>query len=252
MNRLTIAAITGFTAVLGWASPNPAMAENPKATPVDFRACNFRSGKSMADLDLVAAKFRQYANKNDFSYSAWILMPQYHNGATFDVGWLGAWPDGEAFGVSMESWRKTGRGLQAEFDQVIDCSGRHEMAGSWPINAPEGTPVDGVLMFYQCTLIDGKTLPEAYAAHLEAGTAMKALGSLAFSWFYQPVIGAGDIDHDYYHVVGFHRYSDMGATMEMYANGGGRQKQLEFLSSVATCETPTLFDVVNVRARDER
>jgi hypothetical protein len=252
MKRLCVAIVALFTVILSFAISGPALAENAKATPVDFRACNFLSGKSRADLDLVAEKFRRYANKNDFNYSAWILLPQYHSGVEYDVGWLGAWPDGEAFGVSMEKWRKTGRGLQAEFDQVIDCSSRHEMAGSWPINAPEGTPVDGVVMFYQCTLNDGKTLPEAYTAHLEAGTAMKALGSLAFSWFYQPVIGAGDIDYDYYHVVGFHRYSDMGATMEIYANGGGRQKQLEILSSVASCETPTLFDVVNVRDRDER
>jgi hypothetical protein len=52
----------------------------------------------------------------------------------------------------MDKWAASGRGLQAEFDQVIDCSSRHELALSLPINAPEGTPADGLLMIYQCTL----------------------------------------------------------------------------------------------------
>ena len=235
-----------------WSQSSSVQAANPKAAPVDFSACNFRDGKGMQDLDKVSTKFREYANKNDIAYSAWTLTPQYHTGADFDVGWLGAWPDGEAFGVSMERWNKTGRQLQAEFDQVIDCSGRHEMALSLPINAPEGTPEDGVLMFYQCSLHDGKSLNEAYAAHLKAGTAMKGLGSLAVSWMFQPAAGTGKIDYDYYHVVGFYRYSDLGATMEMYVNGGGIQAQQKFLSSVSSCETPVIFDALSVRARDER
>ena len=107
-------------------------------------------------------------------------------------------------------------------------------------------------MFYACTLHEGKTLEEAYKAHLDAGQAMKALGSLAVSWMFQPAAGAGDIEFDYYHVVGFYRYSDMGATMEMYANGGGRQKQKAILGEVAACNTPTVFDAHSVRAQDER
>ena len=42
--------------------------------PVDFRACNFKEGKTRDDLNEVAGKFRDYANKNDLSYAAWILL----------------------------------------------------------------------------------------------------------------------------------------------------------------------------------
>jgi len=246
-----------------WATPalgldQPAMQETsapkqlPKQSPVDFRACNFRDGKGMKDLELVNAKFRDYANKNDFEYAAWVLVPQYHNGVDFDVGWLGAWPDGEAFGVSMDIWRRKGNALAAEYNQVMDCTLRHEMAGSLPINAPEATPANGVVMFYPCTLKKGKTLKDAYAAHLKAGQLMKAMGSLAMSWFYTPALGTENINYDYYHVVAFSRYSDMGATMEMYVNGGGRDEQQKILSSVATCRTPTVLDALSVRDRDER
>jgi hypothetical protein len=241
-----------YAVSVGWASSTLAMEQQVTAAPVDFRACNFRDGKSMKDLEKVNARFRQYANKNDFAYAAWVLTPQYHAGAGFDVGWLGAWPDSESFGVSMEKWNAAGNEVAAEFNQVIDCSLRHEMASSLPINAPESTPVNGVVMFYQCNLNDGKTLNDAYAAHLESGQAMKARGSLAMSWFYSPAVGAGGIDYDYYHVVAFSRYSDMGATMEMYVNGGGQQEQQKILGSVTSCKTPVVLDALSVRDRDER
>ena len=250
MNKLlAILVVAVWTAAI---TPAFAMEWTTSAAPVDFRACNFRDGKTMADFDKVAAKFRDYAKKNDLAYSAWALIPEYQTGIDFELGWLGAWPNSEANGVSMERWKSNGRQLAAEFNQVIDCSGRHEMALSKPINAPQGTPEDGVLMFYACSLNDGVDIDKAYAAHLKAGTEMKGMGSLAVSWMFLPAIGAADADFDYYHVIGFYRYSDMGATMEMYFNGGGIQKQQAILGKVSSCRTPTVFDAISVRAMDER
>ena len=100
--------------------------------------------------------------------------------------------------ASLEQWNSSGRDIAAEFDAVVDCSGRHEMAMSFPINAADGAPRDGVVLFYACTLKDGKTVADAYAAHLESGTAMKAMGSQGLSWFFQPALGTGPIDFDYY------------------------------------------------------
>lgn len=240
-----------LAAFFAWTSQVMAAEWSTSASPVDFRACDFRDGKDMKDLDKVTAKFREYANKNDAQYSAWTLIPQYQTDIDFDIAWLGAWPNGEAFGVSMERWSSKMAGLQAEFDAVVDCSGRHELAISRPINAPQGTPEDGVLMFYACQLNEGTTLEQAYKAHLDAGTAMKGMGSLAVSWMFQPALGSAQADVDYYHVIGFYRYSDMGATMEMYMNGGGQKKQQSFLGKVSSCQTPSVFDAISVRAYDE-
>ncbi|RLA59838.1 MAG: hypothetical protein DRR04_07365 [Gammaproteobacteria bacterium] len=252
MKKLLLGGIAVCAVSVGWGSSALAAEATVKATAVDFRACNFQSGKTMKDLDKVSAKFKQYANKNDFAYSAWTLTPQYHNGAEFDVGWLGAWPSGDAYGLSMEKWVTTGQALQAEFDQVIDCGNHHELALSLPINAPEGTPTDGLLMIYKCTLEDGKTLGDAYAAHLEWGTAKKGMGFLDNSWMFQPAIGAGDIDFDYYHAVVFYRYSDLGAGMELYANGGGMQRHDKILGGVSSCQTPSIYDALSVRAYEGR
>lgn len=248
MNKIILAAAAVAAFSLG--APALAQAGQVKAAPVDFRACNFNDGKTMKDLDRVTAKFRDYANKSDFDYAAWILVPEYQNQFAFDFAWMGAWPDAQSFGLSMEKWKTTGRSIYAEFAEVMDCRSSHQLAMSLPINAPEGTPEDGVLMFYACDLEEGKSVDDAYAAHLDLGTAMKGLGSLAVSWMFQPAIAGGDVD--YYHVVGFYRYSDMGATMELYANGGGIQKFQKHLGGVSSCKTPTVFDAVSVRARDER
>lgn len=242
-----------FLVSIGWTqSLSAAQLLETTARPVDFRACNFRDGKSMKDLDMVSEKFREYANKNDLGYSAWTLTPQFHRDDGFDVAWLGAWPDGEAFGSSLEKWYSTGTGIAAEFNAVVDCGSWHELAMSFPINAADGAPKDGVVLFYPCTVTEGKTLSDAYAAHLESGTAMKAMGSQALSWMFQPAIGAGRIDFDYYHVVAFNRLAEMGATMEMYVNGGGMKKALGILSKATSCGIPNAYDALSVRADDER
>jgi hypothetical protein len=250
MNKLVAVVVSAV--LVAWSVQASALEWTTSAAPVDFRACNFRDGKSMKDLDKVSAKFREYANKNDIAYSAWVLAPEYMTGADFDVGWLGAWPNSEAFGVSLEKWKSSGKQLQAEFNEVMDCGGRHEMALSKPINAPQGTPEDGVLMFYACNLNDGVNLDQAYKALLDAGTEMKGMGSLAVSWMFVPAMGAAPDNPDYYHVIGFYRYSDMGATMEIYFNGGGIQKQQAHLTKLSSCQTPAVFDAISVRASDER
>jgi hypothetical protein len=250
MNKLITVVVTAVW--IAWSVQAHGLEWTTSAAPVDFRACSYRDGKSMNDLLKVSAKFRDYANKNDFAYSAWILAPEYQTGIDFDVGWLGSWPNSDAYGVSMEKWKNTGKQLMAEFNQVMDCSSRHELVLSKPINAPQGTPEDGVMMFYACHLNDGVNLDQAYKALLDAGTEMKAMGSLAVSWMFVPAIGAAPEPVDYYHVIGFYRYSDMGATMEMFFNRGGIQKQQAILSKVSSCQTPSVFDAISVRAFDER
>ena len=250
MNKeILLVVITAFLVSAGWVSSASAAM---KGAPVDYRTCDLRDGKTIEDLNKVTAKFRAYASKSNIDYAAWTLFPQYHTDLDYDLAWMGAWPDADTFGVSMERWMKEGGALRAEFDQVVDCGNRHLMVVSYPINAPDGTPEDGMWLFSACNLNDGKTIPQAYAAHLEAGQVMKAMGSLSTSWMMVPGIGAGAEDPDYYHALAFYRYSDLGASLEMFVNKGGQQKRDEILNKVSSCATPILFDAVSVRARDER
>jgi len=249
MKKLLMPLALVYALTAGWAPL--VVAQQAKGAPIDFRACKYREGKNFKDLQKVSTEFREWANKQDVSYAAWTLHPQFHPGLGYDFGWLGSWPDGESFGVSMEKWRSAPEQQEA-MNKVMDCGLSHQLAVLLPINAPDGTPEDGVLMFYRCSLNEGVSMQKAYAAHLDAGDVMKAMGSLSVSWMFQPAIAAGDIDFDYFHVIGFYRYSDLGATMDTYFNGGAKAQQQKILSKVSSCKTPVVFDAVSVRARDER
>jgi hypothetical protein len=251
MNTKIVVLIAASLVSAGWVS-SAAAAPRPAGAPVDYQACHFRDGKTMKDLDVVTAKFRTYANKLDTGYAAWTLTPKFETDLDLDVAWMGAWPDSKAFGVSMERWMKEGGALRAEFNRVMDCSSRHIMTVSLPINAPGGVPDDGMWLFSACNLNDGVNIDQAYAAHLDAGQVMKAMGSLSTSWMMVPAIGAGVNDPDYYHALAFYRYSDLGASLEMFVNEGGQQKRDAILNKVSYCATPVLFDAVSVRALDER
>ena len=244
--------LTALVVFVGWVpSALTQDMEKVSRSPVDVRMCNFREGKSMKDLDKFTAKFREYANKNNAAYSAWTLTPQYQTDLDYDVIWMGAWPSAESFGTSIEQWNAEGNQIAALFIDALECDG-HMMYASLPINAAKGTPEDGLWMAWQCTLNDGVTIADAYAAHLDAGLVMKGMGSLGLSWFFQPMLGAGTIDYDYTHVVAFYRYSDLGATMEMMLNNKGLVEQQKILSKVSSCRTANVFDALSVRAYDER
>lgn len=251
MKQLFSAAMVVGTLFLVSQSPAVTAEEAINANPVDFRACNFREGKDMLDLAPALVNFRNYAKQKDVGYAAWILKPEMQNEAGFDFGWLGSWPDGVAYGVSTERWKKKGNAVAAEINSVVDCSGHHQMAMSRPINAPSGTPEDGVMLFFACNVNEGKSLKEAYAAQLEFGHTMKANGSQSVSWFYTPLAGAGPDAPDYYYVVGFYRYSDFGDTLDLFVNRGGVELQQKLVTPVASCQTPDVYDAVSVRAHDE-
>lgn len=245
MKKLILAAVLAATLTPGVAAI--AQEGTVKAAPVEFRACHYRDGKDAGDLDKVIERFRAYADENNFNYAAWTMVPQYQTGVDYDVGWLGAWPSSSAFGISMERWMASGGELAASFDEVLDCSGRHEMALWVPVTAQESTPEDGVLMIARCSLLEGKTTDEAYRAHIAFGNHMRGLGSMASSWLFYPTLGAGAIDYDYYHAMAFFRYSDLGAALDLYANGGGYAERARTVDKVASCMTPMVFDVESVR-----
>ena len=86
----------------GWAKTVLAQQAEDKGVPVEFFGCTYQDGKGLADLTKVADKFSKWSDKNDSGYSAWILTPQFATNLGLDVGWLGAWPSGEAMGKGMD------------------------------------------------------------------------------------------------------------------------------------------------------
>mgnify|MGYP001812716657 CR=1 FL=1 len=222
--------------------------EESRGTPVEFFGCTWQDGKGMADLVSVGKKFSQWADKQDSKYSAWILTPQFHTDVGFDVGWLGGWPDGVSMGKSMDAWLSGGMQLAGEFDAVVDCSSRHELATAIAIHAPDGPGGSGKVMFDGCSKADGKSWDDVMAAHAKAGKMMRDKGAKASgSWLFFPGIGAADYDFDYWRVVTFNNYADFGATSEAYINGGGYEEGMKLMAGVTECGGGVMFDATVVR-----
>lgn len=244
-----IAVVLALAASIGWTVP--ALSQDGRAqdqgVPIEFFGCEWRDGKGMSDLEKVAKKFNQWAEKRDTGYSAWILTPQFHDNLDYDVGWLGSWPDANDFGRLQDAWMKDGRDIAADFDAVADCSKVHQMATSAVVNAPDGPPSDGLVMFSRCNLRDGVNHLDALAAHRKLGSAMREMGSKGMSWIFYPVMGVSD-DLDYWSVLAFNNYTDLGAGMQMWVNGGGWEKAALTLGPVEECGTAVVFDAKLVRA----
>lgn len=247
VTALSAVTVLGFQAI-----PAQAQDDQARANPVEFFACNFMKGKGMKDLDKVTEAFSAWSTANNDNYSAWILTPQFHDELlTFDVGWLGAWTDGNAFGKGLDAWQAEGGKIAADIAKVIDCSISHEMASSVEITAPAGTPGDGVVMFAECTLHEGKGMAESFQAHKTMGGAMQSMGSKARTWLFYPGLGAGNVDFHYWQVISTNNYTELGAVLENYTNGGGFQKAQELLAPIVSCASPTVFDVQQVVAASQ-
>jgi hypothetical protein len=242
MNKLQSAGLSLLAVSLTWGSSVLAE-EQTKATPVEFFACNYMKGKGLEDVQKVGMDFSKWAAKNDMNYAAWLLTPQFHAADLgFDLGWLGAWSDGNAFGKGQEAWMSEGGEIAARFAKVMDCSISHEMASSVPISAPAAPPGDGVVMFSECSLKEGKTLGDSYMAHKKLGADMKAMGAKTSSWLFYPSLGAAIGASQYWSVISAQNYSQLGAAWEMYTNGGGWQKRQEALGDIVSCASPAVFD----------
>ena len=212
--------------------------------PVDLYSCTFKEGKGMGDLDKLDARFKKWSDENDKAQSVWRMVPILRsNNEPFDVGYIGAWNTGAEMGAGMDAWGNGGQ-LLADYVATIDCG--HALVASAEVSAPNGPPENGVVWFSSCTLAEGSSHEDAYAAHKASSAGMRELGGKAQSWLFYPSLGFGDIPFDYYSVVSFNSMSELGEGWEMYYNQCGWQKA-QAVSKVASCDSPRVYSVKAVR-----
>jgi hypothetical protein len=251
MKAITTAVLMFTVAVTTWTQLAQAQdASATKPAPIEAFYCNMRDGKDMKDLMQAAKGASKWADKHDPSYSAWILTPQFGwFGQLPQVIWLGSSPSGDAFGKGLDAWQATGGDALQGLQSVLDCSLAHVLASSVEINAPEGIPGDGVVMFTQCNIAEGSDWTKAVKAHKAYSAAMRTLGAKNSNWIFFPMLGGADMDFDYWGVSTFNNWTDYFEAYELYVNGGGWQKGMEILSGVSSCNqrTPTTWDVKLVR-----
>jgi hypothetical protein len=220
--------------------------------PVELFACEFVDGKGMEDLSKANERFNKWADKNDMTYSAWVLFPQFRSsGIEMDFLWVGSWENGAGMGSGLDAWMKEVKEdteLAQGYADVMDCSAGHVLMSSVEINAPDGPPVDGIVWFSQCSLADGKTGMDALAAHGKAADALGGMGISSSSWAFFPALGLPDAQYDYLQVVAHKSYAHLGDNYDKYYMQGGLQKARAILEGVSQCKSPNLFDAVTVRS----
>lgn len=250
MKAITTAVLMFSVAVTTWTQSTQAQESSAKPAPVEAFYCNLQDGKSMKDVMQIGKRFSKWADKNISDYSAWILTPQFGLGAELpQFIWLGSNPNGNAFGKGLDAYQKTGGDLQKEFESIMDCSAGHVLASSVEINAPDGPPGDGVVMFAQCSFADGSNWQKAAKAHKTFSGEMRAMGAKGSNWMFFPMLGGGNPEYDYLAVSTFKNWTDYGAAYEIYVTGGGWQKAMETYKGVTNCNQrpPTVWDVKLVR-----
>jgi len=233
--------------------------QNPKFVPIEMYTCQYNKGKGSKDLQRVVDKWNKWTDENDSTpYTAWLLTPFiFDSSNNFDVGWIGAWPDGNAMGTSLATWLEKGGNLQGEFDRVIDCSS-HATAASVMIKPPGGDwPGEtGMTVFADCNIAEGKTVQDAMAAHNEWVKHLNDNGSKAGLWVFWPGFGSNEkgddigpsgISYDY-KIVGAHPdMRSIGADWESFTNGGGWRKAQELTNGVLQCDSPRVYSSKNIR-----
>jgi hypothetical protein len=254
MKKVLSRVIVVFAVALGGARFAQAEEPVPLAVPVNFYACSYMDGKNMSDFREVIEKFDRFATRYDAKYSAWTLTPSFYTAKDyFDVGWMGTWPNGKEYGESQDNWVKHGGEMIRAFDEVVDCTSTHqELISSVVVYSPDGPPANGVVMFAPCTLLEGKTLNDAYQASKTMADIMVGMGSKANQFMFYPSLGSGEIDFDFWRVTTFNNYTELGIAADTFYNGGGWNKTREILGSVASCGSPTVYDANLARSGNTR
>ena len=225
-------------------------AQDAGSSPLEAFYCSLRDGQSMDDLMQVASRFSKWADKNSPDYSAWILTRAFVQGDQLpQMIWLGSNPTGASMGKLFDAYQKTGGDLAAAFDKVVDCSGGHGLATSVEINAPDGPPGDGVVMFSQCSIADGSDWMKAVEAHKAFSGEMRSMGGKNSNWAFFPMLGGVAPDFDYWAVSTFNNWTDYFGAYDLYTNGEGWKKAMATFKGVTNCNKrpPTVWNVKLVR-----
>jgi len=122
MRFVKLAPLAGLTLVLLASLAAPAAASVQEAF-----ICNFRDGKTLADVQKVAAEFRKAANdlKGGKDYKAWILTPIASQNLNAVI-WVGEMPDFPAMAAFNDAYgaSEAAKRLGPMFEAVVDCESR--------------------------------------------------------------------------------------------------------------------------------
>jgi hypothetical protein len=220
-------------------------------TPIlEIFACTFNENNDRGDFDAATARWTAWADRNNVrDYSAFIATPfLWSTDQTFDVLWLGAWPNATAMGAGEALYFRTGREIDAGFSAVADCAS-HSQWAEVIVNQPDTPPPEnGIATFNDCELRGDYTVPEVLAAIGQLGEYYRGRGGPnAFVAALFPVAGlADDEDYDFKLVTGFGSIEEYGRGLDLYT-GGGFMRAGELTGRLLECDSPRVYTTARVR-----
>lgn len=239
----------GVTSVFIFLNAQAQQNQPAPAPVIEIYPCTYRANNDIDNLRTVGARFNTWADRNSMTnYTAFMATPYaYSADLDADVLWLGGWPNGTAMGVGEARWLSQGGDVAAAFDAVVECNA-HSLYAEVVVNQPSGPPPqNGVAMFEDCKVHDGRTANEAIGALGQWAEYTKSRGSDAFSAVLFPLAGLGnDADYTFKLVTGFSSMEEFGKGTDMYT-GGGFMRAEELFGRLLDCNSARVYTLERVR-----
>jgi hypothetical protein len=215
-----------------------------KILPVSLSACNFRDGQDQGDLDRVNARWNRFLDENNVHYySAWTLTPYFYGpNQDFDLIWMGAYRDGNAFGAGEDMWMTSGGDLSEAYSEVLDCMGQMGLSSAMykaPPNNPEQSTA--LITMMDCELNEGHRYMDVRRAEVRWAEHLESVGSTAGIFHWYPRFGGGDAEFDYKVIHAYANFSEMGNDMERRMNGGDFAVSRDIFRDVDECDDARVY-----------
>jgi hypothetical protein len=198
-----------------------------------------------ADVDEVIAEWNDWMDDQDQTdYFAATLTPHYFGERIFDVGWLGAWTDGNAMGAGTDHWIGEGGEMAAKFFEVLDCKSHTNFVSLNVKRAPENDDESDnsfVLSFSNCSMKDDKSFDEFSEAQKAWNTYADENGFVSSAWVLWPIYGESSDDYDFKYVSSTPDHTTLGANYQLYSDGHWRKSE-ELFANIADCDIARLYD----------
>jgi len=224
--------------------------DEPKATPVETWTCDFNEGKGPADLEKVIAEWNDWMDdQGTTDYFAATITPNYFGERPFDIGWLGAWTDGNAMGAGTDLWINEGSDVAAKFWEVLTCGSHTNFVSINVKRLPENDDESDdsfVLTFSNCSMEEGKEYSEFTEAQKTWNAYADENGFVSSAWVFWPVFGESDNDYDFKYVTGTDDHTTLGANYQLSTEGHWR-KSNELFSDLVDCDISRVYDAKVVR-----
>lgn len=223
-------------------------ATGPSFRPMELFACKFKEGKGMADLQQANARYGAWLDATDqHGYWAFLLLPYYvSSDQDFDFLWAGGWRTGADMARAIQRYVGEAAEVMAEYGKVMTCAEATNFAILDLSRAPS-PPDSGPVTFSNCTIQEGRKLPDALAA-IDAWIAYgKEHGIASDNFLLFPTFGETHDAKYSFKWVTTASWDNWGKAYDQHGTGGGWLKAMDLFGGLLDCDSGRIYVSQRVR-----